>query len=249
MVAAPLLGKVALVTGGARRLGRHLVLALARSGADLLIHHHAGGGAAVAVALEVRALGRRAEVLRADLRQEDAIVAMVAEARTRFPRLDLLVNSAADFERCPLADLTADRWDAMLALNLRAPMLLTRECAPWLRQGGGGSIVNIADVAGIIPWAHHLHYAVAKAGLVALTRDLALELAPSLRVNAVAPGTVLPAAGQDEAELERLRRRTPLKELASPEAVAATVVFLATTPGVTGQVVAVDGGRSLQFGE
>lgn len=245
----PLHGRVALVTGAARRLGRHVALELARAGADLLLHYHSGAGPAAEVAALAAVLGRRAFALSADLREPTEVTDLFVRARRLFPRLDLLVNNAADFERLPLAELTVERWDSMHALNLRAPYLCSREAVPWMRESGGGVIINIADVAGLIPWSHHLHYAVAKAGLVAMTRCLALELAPAIRVHAVAPGTVIPAEGQTAEELAAVRRRTPLGSTAGPEEVAAAVRFLAVTPGITGQVIAVDGGRSLSFGE
>ncbi len=242
----PLLGKTALVTGAGHRLGRVLALALAEAGADLLLHFHTSRAGAEETARGVEALDRRASVLQADLAEPAAVEALLAAAHSAAPRLDLLVNSAAAYERAPLAELTVERWDAMLDLNLRAPFLLSRGAAPWLRRDGGGVIINIVDLAGFMPWAHYLHYAVSKAGLIAMTRCLALELAPDIRVNAVAPGTVIPAAGQSAADLAAIQARTPLGQLASPEDVAQAVLFLASGPAsVTGQVLAVDGGRSI----
>ena len=242
----PLLGKTALVTGAGHRLGRVLALALAEAGADLLLHFHTSRAGAEETARGVEALDRRASVLQADLVEPAAVEALLAAAHSAAPRLDLLVNSAAAYERAPLAELTVERWDAMLDLNLRAPFLLSRGAAPWLRGDGGGVIINIVDLAGFMPWAHHLHYAVSKAGLIAMTRCLALELAPDIRVNAVAPGTVIPAPGQSADDLAAIRARTPLGRLASPEDVAQSVLFLAAGPAsVTGQVLTVDGGRSI----
>ena len=157
----PLLGKTALVTGAGHRLGRVLALALAEAGAE-------------ETARGVEALDRRASVLQADLAEPAAVEALLAAAHSAAPRLDLLVNSAAAYERAPLAELTVERWDAMLDLNLRAPFLLSRGAAPWLRRDGGGVIINIVDLAGFMPWAHYLHYAVSMAGLIAMTRCLAL---------------------------------------------------------------------------
>lgn len=242
----PLLGKTALVTGAGHRLGRVIALALAEAGADLLLHFHTSRAGAEETARGVEALGRRVSALQADLADPTAVEALLAGARSASPRLDVLVNSAAAYERAPLAELTVERWDAMLDLNLRAPFLLSRGVAPWLGRDGGGVIINIVDLAGFMPWAHYLHYAVSKAGLIAMTRCLALELAPDIRVNAVAPGTVIPAPGQRAADLAAIQARTPLGRLASPEDVALSVLFLAAgPPSVTGQVLAVDGGRSI----
>lgn len=242
----PLLGKTALVTGAGRRLGRVIALALAEAGADLLLHFHTSRAAAEETACGVEASGRRASALQADLADPAAVEALLAAARSASPRLDVLINSAAAYERAPLAELTVERWDAMLDLNLRAPFLLSRGAAPWLREDGGGVIINIVDLAGFMPWAHYLHYAVSKAGLIAMTRCLALELAPDIRVNAVAPGTVIPAPAQSAADLAAIQARTPLGQLASAEDVAQSVLFLAAgPPSVTGQVLAVDGGRSI----
>lgn len=242
----PLLGKTALVTGAGRRLGQVLALALARAGADLLLHYQGSHAGVEETAAGVRAAGRRATPLQADLTDAAAVERLVTAARSAAPALHLLVNSAAAYERAPLAELTVERWDAMLDLNLRAPYLLCRGLAPALRADGGGVIINIVDLAGFMPWANYLHYAVSKAGLVALTRCLALELAPDIRVNAVAPGTVMPSPLQSPADLAALEARTPLGRMAAPEDVAASVLFLAAGPAsITGQVLAVDGGRSI----
>lgn len=237
---------VALVTGAGRRVGKAIALELAKAGADLVIHYNKSREEAAETKTAVLGLGRKAWTVGADLTDPEAIDRLFDEIRKDVQRLDILVNSAAAFERLPLAELTPDRWDALLSLNLRAPYLLARGAAPIMRENSGGVIINIADVAGLHPWANHLHYTVSKAGLVAMTRALALELAPEIRVNAVAPGTVLPAQFQTAEAVETIRERTPLKRLGSPEDVGRAVVFLALGPGsITGQVLSVDGGRSL----
>lgn len=246
MFVSTLEGKTALVTGAARRVGRAIALELARAGADVLVHYHASRDEAEGTVAAIEALGRRAAALPADLTRPAEVDGLVEAARRAVSRLDILVNSAAAYERHPLAGITPERWDAMLALNLRAPFLLSRAAAPLMRENGGGVIINIADVAGRRPWPNHLHYAVSKAGLLAMTRCLALELAPEIRVNAVAPGTVLPASGQSPEDLAAILDRTPLGRFATPEEIGKAVAFLAGGPGsITGEILTVDGGRSI----
>jgi pteridine reductase len=239
-----LLGRVALVTGAGRRVGRAIALEVARAGADVVIHYFRSDVFARETAAAVTQLGRRSWLVPADLSTSQGVDGLFDKVLEISPRIDLLVNSAADFERLPLGDITPDKWDAMLALNLRAPYLASRRAAPLMQAAGGGVIINIVDVAGLRPWPNHLHYVVSKAGLISMTQCLALELAPLIRVNAVAPGTVLPAPNQGN--VEEVRKRTPLRRLATPEDVGRTVVFLAGGPdSITGQVITVDGGRWL----
>jgi NAD(P)-dependent dehydrogenase (short-subunit alcohol dehydrogenase family) len=239
-----LAGRVALVTGAGRRVGRAIALELARAGADVVIHCFRSESAARETAAGVEKLGRSAWIVQADLSSPEGVDALFDKVVAIVPRLDLLVNSASGFERLPLQEITPERWDAMLALNLRAPYLASRRAAPLMQAAGGGVIINIADVAGVRPWPNHLHYVVSKAGLISMTQCLALELAPAIRVNAVAPGTVLPAPNQGN--VEEIRKRTPLGRLATPEDVGRAVVFLAGGPdSITGQVIIVDGGRLL----
>lgn len=241
-----LAGRLALVTGAGRRLGGVIARDLAAAGADVVLHHHRSRDGAAGTAADIGARGRRAVAFAADLSTPEGVGELADFVAARFGRLDVLVNSAADYARLPAADIDAARWDAMMALNLRAPFLLTRALLPLLEASPAGAIVNITDVAALGAWPNHLHYVVSKAGLAAMTRALAAELAPRVRVNAVAPGTVIPAEWQTSEDLERLRRRTPTGRFATPEEVAAAVVFLATGPAaLTGQIVAVDGGRSL----
>lgn len=242
----PLAGRLALVTGAGRRLGRLIALELARAGADLLVHCHASVSEAESLRGEIESLGRRARVVRADLAESESIDRLAREVSASPGRLDLLVNSAAIYERAPLEELEPGRWDELMALNLRAPVLLTRAFRSMLEQSPAGAVVNVVDVAGIRPWAWHLHYAVSKAALVSATRCLALELRPRIRVNAVAPGTVLPAGFQSEEDLAAIAARTPTGHLAAPGEVAQAVLFLATAPpALTGEVLVVDGGRFL----
>jgi NAD(P)-dependent dehydrogenase (short-subunit alcohol dehydrogenase family) len=241
-----LAGRTALVTGAGRRLGRVIALELGRAGADVVIHYRSSVAGALEAVRLLESRGVRAWAIRADLADPAGIDALAEAVSLRPGRLDILVNSAADYARAPLEAIDPGQWDDMLALNLRAPVLLVRRLLPLLARSPAAAVVNIVDLAAFKPWSHHLHYAVSKAGLLAATRCLAVELAPGIRVNAVAPGTVIPAAGQGEADLEAIRARTPLRRLATPEDVAAAVLFLAGGPrSLTGQVIPVDGGLSL----
>ena len=225
--------KVALVTGAGVRVGEAIARALARDGWTVAAHYrtHRPRGFAAAYA--------------EDLATADGPAQLAAAFRTSFDRLDLLVNSAAGFERRPLAETDAAAFDGQMHLNARGPLLLTKALAPLLARSGG-TVVNIADVGGgLVPWKEYAAYCASKAALVRLTECLALELAPEVRVNAVAPGTVLWPESVPAAQRRELARRVPLGRAGTPEDVAAAVLFLARAPYVTGAVLPVDGGRHL----
>jgi pteridine reductase len=236
--------RVALVTGGAVRLGRAIALGVARAGYDLAVTYHSSEDAAREVAAEARAAGRRCELVRADLSDAPAAESVIASVRAVYGRLDLLVNSAASFEASPLLDVDADAWDAVMDLNVRAPHLLVRAAAELLRASRG-SVVNIADLAAFQPWTERPHHAVSKAALAHLTRIQARVLAPEVRVNAVAPGAVLPPEDLSEERRKALAAAAPLKRLGTPEDVVRAVLYLAGAPFVTGEILVVDGGRLL----
>ena len=244
-----LAGRTVLVTGGARRVGAAICRRLHRAGANVVIHYRTSRS-------DASRLQRRLEAERpgsvacicADLLDFDALDTVVASAIARFGRLDALVNNASSFYPTPLADIRLQEWNDLVGTNLQAPLFLVRAACTELTRRRG-AVVNIADVHAERPLAGHLVYSVAKAGLVALTRALALELAPHVRVNAVAPGAIAwPEQGALAApKLQRdILRRTPLGRIGSPEDIAAAVHYLvAEAPFVTGHVLAVDGGRSL----
>ena len=232
------------MTGGGVRLGRAIALALADSGYDLLVGYNTSPAGAAEVEAAARRAGRRAHAVSADLSREDDVVRLARVTRERFGRLDLLVNSAASFIANDLLDVTADEWDAVMAVNLRAPFLLIREAADMLRQARG-AVVNVADLSALRPWTSHPHHAVSKAGLLHLTRVAARRLAPDVRVNAVAPGFVLPPDDYSADKIERTRRRIPLGRVGTPDDVVNAVKFLATADYVTGEVLVVDGGLGL----
>jgi pteridine reductase len=236
--------RVALVTGGAVRLGRAIALGAGRAGYDLAITYHSSEAPAREVQAELRRLGRRCELVRADLAQPSAGEAVVAAVRAAYGRLDLLVNSAASFEAAPLLEVDAAAWDAVMDLNARAPHLLVRAAADLLRASRG-NVVNITDLAALQPWTEHPHHAVSKAALAHLTRIQARVLAPEVRVNAVAPGAVLPPDDLSDERLRALAAGTPLKRLGSPEDVVHAVLYLASATYVTGHILVVDGGRLL----
>jgi pteridine reductase len=230
MAATP---RVALVTGAGVRLGEAVARHLARHGYTVAAHYHAHRPRGFAAALQ------------ADLAAPGGPDALAAAFRGRFSRLDLLVNSAASFEALPLEATDAAAFDAQLDLNARAPLLLTRALLPLLRRARG-SVVNVADVGGgLVAWSGYAAYCAGKAALVRLTECLALELAPRVRVNAVAPGTVLWPAAYPAGKRRRLAARIPLGRAGTPLDVAEAVRYLAEAPFVTGAVLPVDGGRRL----
>ncbi|MSP58847.1 MAG: SDR family oxidoreductase [Myxococcales bacterium] len=233
-----LAGKVALVTGGARRVGRAIAFELSRAGAQLVIHFHESRAEAAAVAAKL-ATG---SIVQADLRDAAACRALIDAVHAQHGRLDLLINNAADYRRAPFAYEEEAAWSEQLALNLVAPARLVRLALPL----GISSVVNIVDVAAWQPWKHHAAYAASKAGLVQLTRNLALELAPSVRVNAVAPGTVVFPPDFSDGEQDAIIRRIPLERIGDPADVARAVRFLCSEDYLTGVVLPVDGGAHLR---
>lgn len=235
-------GKVALVTGGAHRVGRALALGLAEAGADVIIHYHSSADAARETVRAVESLGRRGYALSADL-EAPTCDGLIAEVGEEFGRLDILVNSASLFESAPFEQIRVEDWDRVMAVNLRAPFLLTRAAAPLLREDDG-LVVNIADLSGVQAWRSFTHHGVSKAGLIHLTRLAARALAP-IRVNCIVPGTVLPPEDYTEEQVERSAARTVLERIGSPEDAVEALMFLVRSDFATGSVVTVDGGRML----
>lgn len=246
-MAPPSRRPVAVVTGGGVRLGRAIALGLADTGHDVVVHYHRSRGPADEVVERIGALGGRAEGVQADLSRPEGVAALARGVTDHFGRLDLLVNSAASFDATPLLEVDAERWDAVMDLNLRGPFLVTRALAPLL-SASRGSVINLVDLSALHPWVRYPHHAVSKAGLLHLTRIMARVLAPEVRVNAIAPGTVLPPDDYPDAEREREIARTPLRRIGTPDDVVRAVHFLATSPFVTGELIVVDGGRSLASG-
>ena len=240
-----LAGRVALVTGAGRRVGRALAVALGARGMRVVVHYHGSQAGAEETARLIRDGGGMASIARADLTDvadaERLVDATVAGSGT----LDVLVNSAAVMLRTPLGETTTAEWDAMFALNLRAPYFLSQRAAPALRSARG-CIVNIADLAAFETWPAYVPHGLTKAAVVQMTRALARVLAPEVRVNAVAPGVVLLPKGWTDTDAERLRSTTPLARLGTPEDVAAAMLYLIDADFVTGEVITVDGGRHVR---
>ena len=241
-----LAGRVALVTGAGRRLGRAIASGLAGRGARLAIHYHATGDGAASLRDEIRAAGGEAECFAADLRDAAAARDLPGRVAAHFGALDVLVNSAAVMHRLRLEETTPGAWNEIIDLNLRSLFFTAQGAAPHLRAARG-CLVNIADLAGLEPWPAYAAHSVSKAGVVMLTEVLARELAPEVTVNAVAPGAVLVPDDYGAAARDELVRTTPLRRLGEPEDVVAAVLYLVEGGGyVTGQTLVVDGGRRLR---
>ena len=237
--------RAALVTGAGRRLGRAIAVALGARGMAVGVHYRHSADGARETATEIARAGGRATCLPADLTLPDAPAALVDAMVTAFGRLDVLVNSAAVMVRTPVGEVTSAQWDSMFALNLRAPFFLAQAAAPHL-AAGRGAIVNLADLAAFETWPGYVPHGITKAGVVQMTRALARALAPDVRVNAVAPGTVLLPDDWPEAASERLAATTPLGRLGSPADVTRTTLFLLDSDYITGETIIVDGGRHVR---
>lgn len=240
-----LAGRVALVTGAGRRLGQAFARALAERGMTLALHYNTSRDGADALRAEVLAAGGRAECFGADLSNGHTARALSGRVVEQFGRLDVLVNSAAVMHQVAFEATTPELYDDVLHLNLRAPFFVAQGAAAALRAAHG-AIVNLADLGGIQPWPGFAAHSVSKAGVVMLTRILALSLAPDVRVNAIAPGAVLVPENYDAAERDRLARTTPLKRLGTPRDAVGALLFLLESDYITGDVIVVDGGRHLK---
>lgn len=240
----PLLHRAALVTGGAKRIGQAVALRLAEEGADIILHYRGSEHAAQEVTSKIEQLGRRAFALKADLRSVQEIRRLFDEAGKRLGRLDILVNNAAVFYPASIETATEDLWDTALDTNTKAQFFCAQAAAPRLRQSGQGVIINFASLGGLLAWPGYIPYCVSKAGVIMLTRCLAKALAPEVRVNAIAPGTISMPGDPPELEADYIRL-APLHRTGTPEDITAAVSFLIHSTFITGQVIAVDGGRSL----
>jgi pteridine reductase len=238
-------GKVVLVTGGARRVGRAISLAFASRGARLAIHYHTASVEARECLDAVRSLsGADADVFRGNLADAKTPEKLADAVARRFGRIDVLINSASLYVKTPFALALPDDWDAHMTINARAPFFLAQACAPWLRRSPEAAIVNVGDWAAHRPYVDYAVYCASKAALLCANQALAKALAPEIRVNAVLPGPVLPPVHASDAERKRLADATLLKKLGSPEAVARACIFLADEAEfTTGAELTVDGGR------
>ena len=238
--------RVALVTGAGRRLGRAMAAALAGRGMTVAIHHHASSHGAHELKDEIVKSGGRAACFDADLTDAAAARALPERVVSELGRLDVLVNSAAVMHRLSFEETSAEQWDAIHHLNLRAVFFCTQGAAPALRSSRG-RVVNLADLAGLEPWSGFPAHSISKAGVIMLTKVLALSLAPDVTVNAIAPGAVLVPEEYDAEERERLARGTPLRRLGAPSDVISALLYLLEGGDfVTGEVLVVDGGRHIR---
>lgn len=237
--------RAALITGAARRIGRAIAHHLARSGWAVALHYHESAGDAEQLAAEIRSSGGTASILKADLADEAQVEGLVARAGDAIGPLGCLINNASTFDYDSVASATRASWDRHMEANLRAPFLLSQQFSRHVPQEGHGVIINLIDqrVWNLTP--HFVTYTVSKAGLWTLTRTLAMALAPRIRVNAIGPGPTLPSIHQTEQQFADQCARTPLHRGTSPAEIAACVGFILSSPSMTGQMIALDGGQHL----
>jgi len=245
-----LAGKTVLITGGAKRVGAEIARELHAAGANLVIHYRNSSQEAEALAEELnRARGKSAAIVPGELLEVEKLPVLVELAVRSFGGLDVLINNASTFYPTKIGEITPQAWDDLLGTNLKVPTFLSQAAAPALRKTRG-LIINIVDIHALRPLRDHTVYCTAKAGLHMLTRSLAKELGPEVRVNGIAPGPILWPSGQqeDKAKQAKIIERTILKRMGSPSDIAQTVLFLAAhAPYITGQIIAVDGGRSVAW--
>jgi NAD(P)-dependent dehydrogenase (short-subunit alcohol dehydrogenase family) len=234
--------QVALVTGAAKRIGRSIALRLAKEGADVVVNYATSKAEAEELTSEIQSLGRRAIALQADVSRRPDVHRMFAAVDKEFGRLDILVNNAGMFFQARFEELTDEQWDRIMNANLKSQFLCAQAAAPVMKRQGRGRIINLSSLGGILPWPAYMHYCVSKAGVIMLTRCLARALAPEILVNSVAPGTIqFPGEPPDQDYIKRV----PLHRTGSGEDIADAVMYFATADFITGQVIAVDGGRTL----
>ena len=239
-----LAGKVALVTGAGKRIGRSVALRLASEGADVIVNYRTSKAEAEEVTARIAAVGRRAVAIQADVAKKADVAAMFAAVEKEFGRLDILINNVGMFFPAKFEELTEEQWDRIMNTNLKSQFLCSQAAAPMLRRSGRGRIVNFASLGGLLAWPSYTHYCVSKAGVIMLTRCLARALAPEITVNAIAPGTI--SFENDAPELaEDFIRVAPLKRTGTAKDIDDAVMYLVQSEFVTGQLLVVDGGRSL----
>ncbi len=242
----PLQGKSVLITGGARRIGREIALAMAAAGADVAFTYLSSGRDARRTLADLKTRGVRAVALRCDLCDEKSIAAALHQVKQKLGGLDVLVNNAGAYATIDFEKITARQWDDMFATNTRAAFLMSRLAAPLLRSRKG-RIINIGSLGGLRPWASHAHYCASKAALIMLTQVTAKALAPDVSVNCVSPGMISTGNSQPTAFLRHVAQKTPMRRAGTPGEIAAAVMFFAAGPHfITGQVLGVDGGLGLE---
>jgi len=237
-------GRVALVTGAAKRLGRVVALRLAHEGADVAVHYGKSAAEAHELVAEIEKGGRRAAAFSAELTSIPAIQKLVDDVVARFGQLDILINGAANFLETKFGETTEQTWDASLDTNLKAPFFCSQAAAPHLAKFGRGVIINFADIGGLLGWGDFLPHSLSKSGIILMTRVLAKELGPAIRVNALAPGTITMPGDPPEWQAD-FTRRAPLRRTGRPEEIADAVFYLITAEFITGHTLVLDGGRTL----
>jgi NAD(P)-dependent dehydrogenase (short-subunit alcohol dehydrogenase family) len=237
-----LAGQVALITGAAKRIGRSIALRLAAEGADIIITYDTSKSEAEQLVSELKSTGRRALAIQADVSHRADVQRLFTAVTNEFGRLDILVNNAGMFFAAKFEELTEEQWDHILNVNLKSQFLCAQSAAPIMKRQGRGRIINLSSLGGLLPWPAYTHYCVSKAGSIMLTRCLARALGPEILVNSVAPGTIQFA---DEPPDEDYIRRVPLHRTGTGDDIAEAVAYLTRADFVTGQILVVDGGRSL----
>jgi len=242
MAEESLAGQVALITGGSKRIGRSIALRLATDGADIIINYDSSKSEADALVNELKSLGRRAVAVQADVSHRADVQKLFTATENEFSRLDILVNNAGTFFGAKFEELSEEQWDHILNVNLKSQFLCAQSAAPIMKRQGRGRIINLSSLGGLLPWPGYTHYCVSKAGSIMLTRCLARALGPEILVNSIAPGTIqFPGETPDEDYI----RRVPLHRTGTGEDIAEAVAYLTKADFVTGQILVVDGGRSL----
>ncbi len=239
-------GKTALITGGAKRVGKVIALTLAQKGADIAITFNHSSTEANATVDELKEFGVKAAAFQCDVTQWDSAKAAVAAVHESFGRIDILVNNAAVFFKTPFETLSEDDWDNTIGPNLKGPFMFCKFVGDIMLQQESGKIINIADWAGMRPYLNYIPYCISKAGVICLTQVLAKTLAPHVQVNAIGPGPVMLPADFTTEEVQAVERAVPLQRVGSPQDIANTVAFLIEgSDFITGSVYLVDGGRSI----
>jgi len=238
-------GKVALVTGGVKRVGKAISLALAKEGVPLAIHYNESTSEAKQTQAELHLLTDEVILIKGNFAHVNQIEKVVQKCVSHYGKIDILINNAAIYYRTPLAETTEKEWDGLFTVNLKAPFFCAKFASAYMKKSKEGKIINIADVAGISPWPGYIPYSASKAGLISITKGLAKALAPHIQVNAIASGTVLMRKDASKKYVEEIKGLNLLKRIGSPQDVVNAVLFLLKTDFVTGEVIAVDGGRLL----
>jgi 3-oxoacyl-[acyl-carrier protein] reductase len=238
---------VAIVTGGARRLGRHIIISLAKNGYNVVVNYNTAKREAVSVISQINEIGRKGIAIKADISQKNEVQRLVSRTIKLFGRVDLLVNNAAVFVESPLEKTTEQIWDTTIDINLKGTFLCSQAVAPFMLKQKFGRIINIASLGGLQPWAKHLPYSVSKAGDIMLTKILAKSLAPYIHVNAIAPGIIALEKSAKKSVVPIKSNKILLRKYGKPSDITDLIIFLAKTEQyITGQVFPVDGGKSIQ---